>query len=239
MRGTGRARWVEAADRVSLAAFALCWGIVWMRLFEAAEAVRVAWLVPAALLGGLAVADFVGGCVHWLADRFFDPRTPLLGPMLIEPFREHHRDPLDITRHGVPELLGNNALATLPLAAGLLLAGDPGPGLPAQALHAGVGALALALFATNAFHCWAHAPRPPRAIAWLQERGVLLSPAAHGRHHAGAHDRSYCVTSGWWNPLLDRLDFFGRVERALAGLGLSRACEPRARLRRSPRAGGR
>ena len=28
-------------------------------------------------------------------------------------------------------------------------------------------------------------------------------------------DRAYCVTTGWWNPLLDRLGVFPRLERAL------------------------
>lgn len=226
----GRPRWLGVVETVSLAAFALCWGAVWLRVLAATPGPRLLWLLPAALLVGFAAADFVSGCVHWLADRFFDPSTPLLGPMLIEPFREHHRDPRGITRHGLPELLGNNALATLPLAAGLLIAEEPDAGVARQALHAGVAALALALLATNVFHCWAHTPSPPPLVAWLQARRVLLSPQSHDRHHRGAHDRSYCVTSGWLNPLLDRSDFFGRLEGLLASAGIGRERAPRSRL---------
>ena len=51
-----------------------------------------------ALLLGVLTADFLTGCLHWLADTFFAEDTPLIGRAVIEPFREHHRDPLAMTR---------------------------------------------------------------------------------------------------------------------------------------------
>jgi ubiquitin-conjugating enzyme E2 variant len=144
----------------------------------------------------------------------------VLGPLLIEPFRDHHRDPLGITRHGFVELSGNSALATLPVAGTLLWWGPPEEDVVSPFVHAGVTALAMALFATNLFHRWAHMPRPPAAAAWLQRSRLVLPPSVHAVHHRAAHDCSYCVTSGWLNPLLDRIGFFSRVERGLAALGL-------------------
>lgn len=199
--------------------FGALWASVAFGVFEATAWSRLWWLVPGAALVGFLAADFVSGCVHWIADTYFDPTTPVLGPLLVEPFRDHHRDPEEITRHGFLELLGNNALATLPLGVGLLLWGGPGSSLAAQALHAVVCGLAAALFATNALHCWAHSAAPPTLVAWLQRHRLVLSPEMHRRHHDGGHDRSYCVTSGWLNPLLDRLYFFARIERWVARAG--------------------
>ena len=102
-------------------------------------------------------------------------------------------------------------------------------------------ALALALFATNGFHCWAHMPSPPCLVAWLQQNRVVLGPEAHALHHSGAHNRSYCVTSGWLNPLLDRWRFFARIEAALAGVRIVRRpqADPRVSRRRRAGAGAR
>ena len=73
--------------------------------------------------------------------------------------------------------------------------------------------LTLALVATNQFHSWAHSASPPRIVRRLQSWGLILTPKAHARHHRGNHDRAYCVTSGWLNPLIDRTRFFERLER--------------------------
>ena len=220
-----RPRWIVGVEAVSVLAFVGLWGWLAAGAVGAVDLPRLAWLVPLAAVLGFLAADFVSGCVHWLADRYFDPGTPLLGPLLVAPFREHHRDPEDITRHGFLELLGNNALATLPMGLALVAWVRPEQGLRSQLLQAGVCSLALALFFTNAFHRWAHSASPPRVIGWLQRRGLVLSPEKHALHHAGAHDRSYCVTSGWLNPLLDRLGFFSRAENGIEAA--------RVRLRRS------
>jgi ubiquitin-conjugating enzyme E2 variant len=73
--------------------------------------------------------------------------------------------------------------------------------------------------ATNQFHMWAHATSVPRVVRLLQASRVILSPERHALHHDGNFDRSYCITSGVLNPLLDRSDFFGRMERGIRALG--------------------
>ena len=47
---------------------------------------------------------------------------------------------------------------------------------------------------------------------------VVLAPVAHGRHNRPA-GRAYCVLTGWMNAPLDRLEFFGRLERLMAAAG--------------------
>lgn len=189
-----------------------------VRAFGALHDSGAWWLLaPAAILGVLA-ADFGTGAVHWLCDRFFREDTPVIGPALIRPFREHHTDPEAMTRNGLLELHGNSCI---PVIAVLALA------LPTRGEPAGALALALDLWlvvflaaasATNQFHMWAHARHAPALVRWLQRKGVILSPERHARHHRGDFDRSYCMTSGMLNPLLDRIDFFGSLERAIRSL---------------------
>jgi hypothetical protein len=113
---------------------------------------------------GFRAADFGTGAIHWFCDRFFRAESPVIGALLIRPFREHHLDP--------------DAKSQM----------------------------------------WAHARQAPAVVCWLQRKGVILSPERHARHHRGGFDRSYCMTSGLLNPLLDRSDFFGNLERAIRSL---------------------
>jgi len=215
---TERALWMHALDALSVATLAALLSIAAARL-AVAVAAGGAWalLVPAALVATLA-ADLVSGIVHWIGDRFLDETTPVVGALLIRPFREHHRDPLAITRHDFFELCGNNALAVVGPVLLLVLAGPPGTGGPAIAGHACVLFFAGAVFATNLFHKWAHAAQIGRPVVWLQTSGLILSPAAHARHHAGDFSRGYCVTTGWMNAPLDALRVLPRCEAAVRRL---------------------
>ena len=56
---------------------------------------------------------------------------------------------------------------------------------------------------------------PPAWVAWLQQRGLILSSEHHDVHNASPYDTYYCITVGFWNPLLDRARFFERAERLL------------------------
>jgi ubiquitin-conjugating enzyme E2 variant len=228
-----RSQAVAALDLASILAFAA----LWLALLGSLAAVPpLAWwpaLAGVAALGWLA-SDAATGLVHWIGDRCFEETTPLLGPLLIQPFREHHRDPLAITRHGFCEVNGSNALAMCPLLAlSLPLGAHFGVSLLPSLVLAFVAALAGAVSATNQLHCWAHAPHAPRPVRWLQRRRLVLSPAAHALHHRGAHDRAFCVTSGWLNAWLDRTHAFARLGRRLglapvaAPVPISRSRNPR------------
>ena len=206
--------------------FAAVYGVVLARLVgplldsigNVLGAPALAGATFAGAVAGYLLADFVAGAVHWIADRHFDPETPGIGPMLIEPFRAHHHDPLSITRHDFFEVLGNSALVSIPATVSLFWAPAPRGILGHFGVALAVSGL-LAAVLTNLFHAWAHAPCPPRAARWLQARGLVLTPARHARHHRGAHDRAYCVTSGWLNPLLDRTRFFARIDAFIARIG--------------------
>ena len=169
--------------------------------------------VVAALVLGVAATDLTSGVVHWFCDTFFAEDTPVLGRLLIGPFREHHTDPLAMTRRDV---LCTNRTNLAAIVVGLLVLAWVRSGsayAPSLFADAWWVAYALAIALTNETHKLAHRPDVPAAAAWLQARGLIVSPARHARHHDGAHGRSFCVTTGWCNPLLDRTALFDRVER--------------------------
>jgi plasmanylethanolamine desaturase len=173
------------------------------------------WLAVSGLAGYLA-ADLVSGLIHWFCDRFFEEHTRLIGPVLISPFREHHRDPLAMTRHGFLELTGNSCLGLAPV---LALAWRWAGGAWLDAL---VLAFAGGVMITNVLHKWAHAATAPPMVRWLQRRRLVLAPAAHALHHRAGYTGGYCVTSGWMNPLTDRLRLFVGLGLVMAALGVPR-----------------
>lgn len=180
--------------------------------------------VVAAALPAYLAADLASGSVHWFCDTFFAEDSPVIGRTLIFGFREHHRDPEAMTRHGFFEVNGSNSLALLPLLWFTWTQQAPIDGEPDKLFAPALVALfAGAVFATNQFHKWAHARQVPTGVAWLQQWRLILSPAHHDLHHQIGHGRAYCVTTGWLNPCLDRIRLFHRLETAVRGLGLRRA----------------
>lgn len=211
-RDRSRPLWISAFDAAAIAAFAIVW--VWLagQLWQAPRESGALPLGLAALLLGYLLADGLAGFVHWFADSYFEEDAPVLGPLLIEPFREHHRDPKGITHHGFLEVCGNNCAACLLPLAGTGLALSSGPlGSAGTFVLTGILSVSFFLFATNGFHRWAHVSDPPAWVAWLQRHRLILSPEHHALHHRGDHDRAFCVTSGWLNPLLDRAGVFHYV----------------------------
>lgn len=193
-------------------------GVVVFTEYADGENARGHWLAAtlgAALLLGYLLADVASGLVHWAFDRFGTVRTPLLGPNFVKPFRNHHVDPRDITRHDFVETNGNNCLATvIPLAAFCFLPLDFG--------HAGVlffisliTFAAIFTFATNQFHKWAHTQSPPKLVRWAQDKHLILPRDHHQIHHTFPYESHYCITTGWMNVFLVRIGFWSGMERAL------------------------
>jgi ubiquitin-conjugating enzyme E2 variant len=223
----------EPTQSAGLTAFKLA-GVAVSSLLLAALAARVAFaafagspwylLAPAALLGYLC-ADLLSGVAHWFCDTFFDERTPIIGPTVIAPFRDHHSRPWRIAHYRFIQQDTTSFFIMMPALAGTLWLGLPQRGGGAALFwSAFLCALALGSYGTNLFHKWAHAATVPPGVRWLQRRGLILSPAHHHAHHAD-HSRSFCVTSGWMNPLIDASRAFARVEAAL------RRIDPSARRR--------
>ena len=67
------------------------------------------------VLAAWVITDFACGVIHWAGDTWGRTDMPVLGRMFVRTFREHHVDPRAITRHGIVQLLGEQALVAVPL----------------------------------------------------------------------------------------------------------------------------
>lgn len=174
----------------------------------AADARIVLLLVPALLLA-LASADLLSGVVHYLLDCKGSPATPVFG-VFIRPFREHHVDPAEMTRHDFVHTNGHTAMAIVPLLALLWLARPREPQVGPALLFVFLVALLLCLGLTNQLHKWAHAAHVPLPVRWLQAMRVVLPRHGHALHHASHRDH-FCITTGWNNDWLSRTRLLQRL----------------------------
>jgi hypothetical protein len=184
--------------------------IVLQAMETSLSAPAMALTVFSACVAALLFADFSSGLVHWAADNWGNENWPVLGSAFIRPFRLHHLDAKDITRHTYLELNGNNCIVSLPTF-----------WLANQALSGSVAGLFGAVFwvsvawwvmGTNQFHAWAHTDEPSKFVKMLQRSRLILSTPHHNMHHASPHNRNYCITNGWFNNPLRAMKFFEAIE---------------------------
>jgi ubiquitin-conjugating enzyme E2 variant len=167
------------------------------------------WLLLAVALAWPA-ADFISGLVHWMADTWGTEEFPILGPRFIRPFRVHHITPNSFLTCNFLDTNGDTCLIAIPTLLGFYL-------IPVNSLG-GLFALtfgvAFCIFAipTNQIHQWAHMPKPPRWVQFMQRSGMILSKKEHARHHKLPYAGYYCITNGFCNNILERLRFFRVLE---------------------------
>ena len=200
-------RWFEIA---SIVAYALAMASLLYAI--APRVVTKPFLALSALMLGFVAADFLSGFVHWMADTWGTPDCPVIGKALIRPFREHHVDEKEITRHDFVETNGNNCFISMPVAAGAALLPD---GTVCFFFAVMTFSLCLAIFGTNQFHKWAHMDAPPRCARVLQQASLILPPEHHAVHHTAPYAKYYCITVGWLNEALFRLRFFQTLEKVV------------------------
>ena len=204
------ARTVEV---VSLAAAGVLLAFHGFRLVTHAN---LQWWMPFVIVAAGLAADLLSGLVHWGADTWGRETLPVLGRRFLRPFRVHHINPGEFLRRDFIDCNGDVAMLVAPmLAAGLWVPlGTPGSDLAGVFLTS----FAAWMLPTNQVHQWAHMPDPPRLVAWLQQRGVILSREAHREHHASPYVVNYCIATGWCNRWLTTCRAFPRLERAISSL---------------------
>jgi len=137
----------------------------------------------------------------------------VIGRRILVPFRVHHVNPDDFLRRRFLDTNGDVAAISLPLLLGLLAL--PLDTVGQQAFAACGFAFCVVGAMTNQIHQWAHMPSPPRAVRTLQQTGLFLRRHEHAVHHRLPYHGHYCITTGWWNGPLERIDFFRRLEAAI------------------------
>ncbi len=207
---------IRRFEITSIIAFTL--SILWLGSKIAPGVVARPVLALAMFFVGALGADFLTGMFHWAADTWGTVEWPIVGVGLIRPFREHHIDQLEITRHDFIETNGASAFITFffIIAAAQL---PQGPGLTWQFC---VGAATLSTmilgFFTNQFHKWSHESRPPALVAALQRWHVILPVGHHQVHHVAPYTKYYCITNGWLNEPLHQIGYFRVMERVISAV---------------------
>jgi plasmanylethanolamine desaturase len=157
------------------------------------------------LVGVILLVDFLSGLFHWLEDAYGDETWPITGKLITQPNILHHHDPRYFTRYSwlysARVLLGMGALI---VGSAYLVGG----------LNWVTVAVVLIGINANEVHKWAHRTRAEngRLITWLQQVGLLQSPLHHARHHTDPKNTHYCVLTNYWNPLLERVGLWTRLE---------------------------
>lgn len=164
-----------------------------------------AGLTVLAVFGAVVTADFLSGLVHALCDNLGSVDTAVVGQKFIRSFREHHTDPLDMTRGDFIRVNADNFLVCLPILIPCVLFLQVGSHL---FLSTFLVALMGFVVVTNQIHKWAHMAEVPGAVRWLQACGLVLSPEHHRVHHTPPYDSHYCITSGITNPFLTHIGFW-------------------------------
>lgn len=160
------------------------------------------------LISGQLLADFVSGVVHWGCDTWGRVDIPILGPF-IGSFREHHIDPLKMVRKPYHATNGNNCgLAFISICIMHYL-----EQIGQFQFVIGTYSFAIGVALTNQFHKWSHMPgsKLPAAVRILQKSGLILSFHHHHKHHI-EHLSHYCITNGWMNEPLEKLNFWRNAE---------------------------
>jgi hypothetical protein len=162
-------------------------------------------LIAAQVVVIAGLADFVAGLVHWAEDAYFTEDTPVIGRQVIVPNIVHHHLPRYFTRLSWWESSRLLVLAGLVLFA---LAWPLGLLSWQLLLFVGIGVNA------NEIHKMAHRTRAENGwlVSQLQDWRILQTPRQHGRHHADPKNTYYCPVTNYVNPLLERIDFWPRLE---------------------------
>lgn len=179
---------------------------------------RSPWVALGGVFFSYVGSDFISGFVHWMADTWGHVDMPVVGKALLRPFRLHHVDQKEITRHDYIETNGANCMISLP-GIGLSLWCDwkTDLGLFFGLFWAGV---MLFIMMTNQFHKWAHLDAEQRMplVRALQRSRLILSPEHHDVHHTAPFHSYYGITQGWLNWPLHKLGFFRGLERAVTAV---------------------
>jgi hypothetical protein len=153
----------------------------------------------------VALADFLAGVIHWAEDAYFTEDTPVIGPLFIRPNIVHHHFPRYFTRLSWWQSSWD---LTLIGAAILLIA------WPLGLLCWQLGLFVALSINANEVHKWSHRTRAEngRLISTLQDWHILQTPRHHGLHHSDPKNTYYCPITNLVNPVLERVNFWDRLE---------------------------
>lgn len=196
-----------AANGVLVGFCAVYVGLAWRALGPSAIITVLAVLV------GYFLSDVASGLVHWATDTWFSERQ--FG-RLIAIAREHHTHPGHILGY---RFLENATLGSAPSAlfigpVAIAIAFAPRSSF-LYAVMIVLLLISLTLLFGTSLHNIGHRKVRSPVLKVAQKLRLVITPAYHHVHHGGDQTTRYCTVNGWANPLLDRIDFWRRLERLI------------------------
>jgi ubiquitin-conjugating enzyme E2 variant len=200
----------------SVIVFSALLAVMLLRLGRELDVRAHAVMIAIAFLTSMVAADLISGLVHWLADTWGTVEVPILGPTLVKNFREHHADPLALTRKGLIETNGDNCMILLPAQVGGLFIPLSDAQPEWSFFYVFVLSFTFWIMLTNQIHKWAHmqASELSLPVRFLQRIRIFLPRHKHQIHHTVPFENHYCITNGWLDDFLARIGFFRVLERA-------------------------
>ncbi|MFT5140441.1 MAG: hypothetical protein ACI9CB_002104 [Rhodothermales bacterium] len=155
--------------------------------------------------------DFLSGFVHWFFDTQIKPSGTFLGRIAID-FLDHHVRPRRTVDVGFFASASRPAtMVSLPLLTlALVLQGN----VIISSVLLWIGLLSMLVPQT---HKLAHRPEPGHLTKYLQMGRLMIHPVSHQKHHAD-NTESFCVFTGWLNPVLDSIRFWRGMEHLFANI---------------------
>ncbi|XP_063678311.1 plasmanylethanolamine desaturase 1-like [Bolinopsis microptera] len=174
------------------------------------------------LVFGALLADFMSGLVHWAADTWGTVNIPIIGQAFIRPFREHHVDPVAMTKHDIVETNGDNCMLSnlflVPLLSCCYLYGEEWM-LQNFSLLVFGATFTIYVCLTNQIHKWSHMiSGVPKWVKVLQDAHIIMPRPHHHIHHISPHETYFCITGGWLNYPLEKIQFFQTLEFIIEAL---------------------
>lgn len=203
------------------------------------------WAIPAALAGWY-LADLASGIIHMTMDYY--PCRPGIGfdrlyfypgdrgsneyqtlrrqvmaranpfERLVYDFKNHHPRPDALGRRSMAVQIGSTVL-TVALPVSLLLNLWCVLGNPPGWLIVGVASLVVGGTFAQYFHGTLHRDDNPWIIRTMRHTGLLMTPAAHQKHHDSLQ-RDFATNTGWSNPVLNPVFRTLRARGILTDAGL-------------------
>lgn len=178
-----------------------------LKAIYASDSLETAASSVLAAAAAYVLADFGTGVYHWAVDNYGDASTPIFGSQ-IDAFQGHHKRPWTITKR---EFANNIHALARPASFALF----PFLLLPSNSVvDTFLGVFVACVVFSQQFHAWAHSKKKdlPALVVRLQDKGLLVSRKTHGIHHKSPFNIRYCIVSGMCNSILDRTNFFGKLE---------------------------
>jgi len=157
------------------------------------------------LISVVLFSDFISGLIHWLEDTYAKPGMPLVSK-IAEENELHHTKPREFLKKNWWQSSWDIALAGLLIVVSAWWL---------KALSWAVMLFAFLVTNANQVHKWSHKNRNENGafVRLLHKLNILQSPKHHAMHHSGAKNTHYCVLTNFLNPMLEKFNFWRKLER--------------------------